>query len=610
MPAIAGKKMRRYNPRLHLPTEPAPMLEDIREKKTNRITYLLVIIAGIGMLFIGVPYFNHGGETNIATVNGQEVPLRAYQEQYRDIQQQQPDLSETDLKQRAVRSLVERTLFQQQALNSRYRLPDSALYRIIKEQFGNDENYQQWLKSRGISAETYQKSVRSDQSIASYYSALQAAGGENNPLYQHYLQSAAQERGYTLYTIPRAPIAAAINVDDSALQKHYEAHGERYATPETVDINYTIYDIADLPVSDEQIAKARAASERRGGRYLIIDDAKAASDAAAAIKDGRKTFADYWQDIQNKTLAGESGELALAAKGKGTSPELDEALFALAKPGDVSPLIDSEYGKILVELGNIETGNRSDEELRRLAASENETAYTEHANQAFDAAQNGKGLAAITGITGGQTQSLSAITADSDAAPWLHEPKIQAQLFGAQALPDNKVGEPVEIGPQRTLFFTVSKREKPQPRPFAGVRAQVETDYRNEQANTTLHERGDALKQALAESPEKAAALASEYQAKSETVAPANRYTTQNPLVLELFNQSARISSLDTPDGDLLVARLDSVRDGDPAQLPEPVRQTLTQAWQMQAISGDYKSMGDWLYRQAKISVNEEALQR
>ena len=53
------------------------MLEDIREKKTNRITYLLVIIAGIGMLFIGVPYFNHGGETNIATVNGQEVPLRS-----------------------------------------------------------------------------------------------------------------------------------------------------------------------------------------------------------------------------------------------------------------------------------------------------------------------------------------------------------------------------------------------------------------------------------------------------------------------------------------------------------------------------------------------------
>ena len=586
------------------------MLEDIREKKTNRITYLLVIIAGIGMLFIGVPYFNHGGETNIATVNGQEVPLRAYQEQYRDIQQQQPDLSETDLKQRAVRSLVERTLFQQQALNSRYRLPDSALYRIIKEQFGNDENYQQWLKSRGISAETYQKSVRSDQSIASYYSALQAAGGENNPLYQHYLQSAAQERGYTLYTIPRAPIAAAISVDDSALQKHYEAHGERYATPETVDINYTIYDIADLPVSDEQIAKARAASERRGGRYLIIDDAKAASDAAAAIKDGRKTFADYWQAVENKTLAGQTGELSPNAKGKGVSPEVDEALFALEKTGDTSPVINSEYGNILVELGTIDSGNRSDDELRRLAAAENETAYNDHANQAFDAAQSGKPLSTITQITGGKTETLSGITAASDNTDWLHNPALQEQLFGAKALADNKTGEPVEIAPQRTLFFTITHREKPQPRPFAEVRAQVETDYRNEQANTTLHERGEALKKALDEGADKAAALASEYQATTETVAPASRYDTNNPLVLELYNHSERLTTLDTPDGNLLVARLDSVADGDPAKLPDNVRQNLSQQWQMQQLTGTYANIGAWLYRQAKIKVNEDALQR
>ena len=586
------------------------MLEDIREKKTNRITYLLVIIAGIGMLFIGVPYFNHGGETNIATVNGQEVPLRAYQEQYRDIQQQQPDLSETDLKQRAVRSLVERTLFQQQALNSRYRLPDSALYRIIKEQFGNDENYQQWLKSRGISAETYQKSVRSDQSIASYYSALQAAGGENNPLYQHYLQSAAQERGYTLYTIPRAPIAAAISVDDSALQKHYEAHGERYATPETVDINYTIYDIADLPVSDEQIAKARSSSERRGGRYLIIDDAKAAADAAAAIKAGEKTFADYWQAVENKTLAGQTGELSPNAKGKGVSPEVDEALFALEKTGDTSPVINSEYGNILVELGAIDSGNRSDDELRRLAAAENETAYNDHANQAFDAAQSGKPLSTITQITGGKTETLSGITAASDNTDWLHNPALQEQLFGAKALADNKTGEPVEIAPQRTLFFTITHREKPQPRPFAEVRAQVETDYRNEQADATLHERGEALKKALGESADKAAALASEYQATTETVAPASRYDTNNPLVLELYNHSERLTTLDTPDGNLLVARLDSVADGDPATLPDNVRQNLSQQWQMQQLTGTYANIGAWLYRQAKIKVNEDALQR
>ena len=58
------------------------MLEDIREKKTNRVTYLLVVVAGIGMLFIGVPFFNHSGEINVATVNGQDIPQRLYSDTF------------------------------------------------------------------------------------------------------------------------------------------------------------------------------------------------------------------------------------------------------------------------------------------------------------------------------------------------------------------------------------------------------------------------------------------------------------------------------------------------------------------------------------------------
>ena len=142
------------------------------------------------------------------------------------------------------------------------------------------------------------------------------------------------------------------------------------------------------------------------------------------------------------------------------------------------------------------------------------------------------------------------------------------------------------------------------------MRAQVETDYRNEQADATLHERGEALKKALGESADKAAALASEYQATTETVAPASRYDTNNPLVLELYNHSERLTTLDTPDGNLLVARLDSVADGDPAKLPDSVRQNLSQQWQMQQLTGTYANIGAWLYRQAKIKVNEDALQR
>ena len=162
------------------------MLEDIREKKTNRITYALVIIAGIGMLFIGVPFFNQpGGErATVATVNGHSIPINAYNNVYREIQQQAPDLGEAETKARTLRRLITQNLFQQHALDSRYILPETALYRIIKSQFGDNTQYQQWLTQNHLSAETYQNSVRNEQTVAAYYRALLSDPGDNHPLLQ------------------------------------------------------------------------------------------------------------------------------------------------------------------------------------------------------------------------------------------------------------------------------------------------------------------------------------------------------------------------------------------------------------------------------------------
>ena len=588
------------------------MLEDIREKKTNRITYALVIIAGIGMLFIGVPFFNQpGGErATVATVNGHNIPISAYNNVYREIQQQAPDLGEAETKARTLRRLITQNLFQQHALDSRYILPETALYRIIKSQFGDNTQYQQWLTQNHLSAETYQNSVRNEQTVAAYYRALLSDPGDNHPLLQSYLQTLAQERGYTLYTLPRAPLAEAVSVSDDALHAYHDAHQDNYTTPEAVDIDYTLYDIADLGASDEQIAAARQASEKRSGRYIIFDDSKTAADAAAAIQAGEKTFADYWQAVTDKTTAGETGTLDPASKDKSVTPEIGEALFALAASGDTSPVIKSEYGDMLIELGNIEASTLSDDELRRLAAQQNLATYDSRANQAFDAAQNGQPLPAITGITGGNIASLKNITAASADAAWLQNPKVREQLFGEKPLAENKTADPVEIAPQQTVFFTVTRREKPQPRPFAEVKNDVARDYRNAEAEKGLQTRGEALQKALSENNrDEVEKLAREYGVETLTLEPTNRFS-DNPIVPALFENPARISTQKSANGDLIIARLDSVRDGDIKALPDNIRQGAAFTWQQQDMATTYNSYGDWLYRHAKIKVNEEMLQR
>ena len=586
------------------------MLEDIRDRKTNRITYALVIIAGIGMLFIGVPFFNQpGGEfATVATVNGHDIPLSAYNNVYRDVQQQFPDLPEAETKERTLRTLITQSLFRQHALDSRFVLPDTALYRIIKSQFGDNEQYRQWLAANRLSAEAYQNSVRQDQTVSAYYRALLSDPGENHPLLQHYLHTLAQERGYTLYTIPRAPLAEAVGVSDDALHAYYDAHSGDYMTPETVDIDYTIYDIADLGASAEQIAAARRDSEKRGGRYIIFDDGKDAAAAAAAISAGEKTFADYWQAVADKSTGGETGTLDPAAKDKSITPEIGAALFALGKSGDVSPVVKSEYGDMLIELGSIEANSQSDDELRRLAAQQNLDIYDSRANQAFDAAQNGQPLPAITGITGGTIASLKNISAASTDAAWLQNPQVRAQLFGARALTDNKTADPVEIAPQQTVFFVVTHREKPESRPFADVKNDVERDYRNAEAEKVLRTRGEALQKVLAANGDPAP-LVQEYGVEIQTITPANRFSN-NPIVPVLFEKPERITAHTSANGDLIIARLDSVRDGDAKTLPDNIRQTAAFAWQQQDMATTYNSYGDWLYRRAKIKVNDDMLQR
>ena len=292
------------------------------------------------------------------------------------------------------------------------------------------------------------------------------------------------------------------------------------------------------------------------------------------------------------------------------TPEIGEALFALAASGDTSPVIKSEYGDMLIELGNIEASTLSDDELRRLAAQQNLATYDSRANQAFDAAQNGQPLPAITGITGGNIASLKNITAASTDAAWLQNPKVREQLFGEKPLAENKTADPVEIAPQQTVFFTVTRREKPQPRPFAEVKNDVERDYRNAEAEKGLQTRGEALQKALSENNrDEVEKLAREYGVETLTLEPTNRFS-DNPIVPALFENPARISTQKSANGDLIIARLDSVRDGDIKALPDNIRQGAAFTWQQQDMATTYNSYGDWLYRHAKIKVNEEMLQR
>lgn len=210
--------------------------DEIRTKKNNRFTYILVIGAGIGMLFIGqTDYFHNSGQE--LSVNGQEVAYEQFQHQRNELQKQQPNLNNRALSQQTVALLVRQLSLQQHALASPYQLPDEELYKLISGRYGNKEEYQQALAAMRTNARSFENSVRNEEKVSSYYTVL-ASGSSKDPALEQFLQAFAQQRSYEALRLDMRQAMAQLNPSDEELQKFLSDNQQNYMRPEQVDLSY------------------------------------------------------------------------------------------------------------------------------------------------------------------------------------------------------------------------------------------------------------------------------------------------------------------------------------------------------------------------------------
>ena len=321
------------------------MSEEKTSKKVSIWAYILIGAAGLGILMFDIPNIGQSGSQTIAKIGDRDISLPELNNAVSRLQSQLPDLPPETLQRQALHHLTRQALLEQHALDSNFTYPDAELHNELKREFGNDEAYQTWLRQRNISAAAYQESLRRSGTIGLYYQTLAATAPKEDILFTALLDDLAQTHDYTAVRLPLAPAAQALPSDENAIKAWYDAHPDAFMTPEKVSVRYLILDRAKLAdasaISEEALAAKQRANERRAGQYLIFDERSAADSAAAAIAAGDKTFADLAADIRSGKIAGETGDLPLQQHGKGIDPVVDDALFALAENGDISPVLSS-----------------------------------------------------------------------------------------------------------------------------------------------------------------------------------------------------------------------------------------------------------------------------
>lgn len=582
--------------------------------------YIIIAAAGLGMTFLGIPLVHNSGANDVATVDGTKISQEQFRQAFANAQQQFASMPREQLQQMALTQLINHSLMQNHVEKSGYQVSDAVLFDAVKQQFGDDATYKAWLQRNGMTAKAYQALLQKSLATQNYYQYLQDNTIQSDANIETLITLLSEKRDMTVVTLPIASKEATINATPEAVKAYYDAHHDAYMTPETVSVQYVLLDATKLVPEDKvtaadmdaEKAKLRSATER-AGHYIIFDKESDAASAAKAIQEGSKTFADISKAVAAQTISGQAGDFDLHKEGDGVSQKADTALFALAKVGDVSPVITTSYGPMLVTLSQIQAEPLPDDAtLRKLTAQAlGEKAYSDISNAAYDKVENNGTLAEIAALAHGEVQTLNNITAQSKTPAWLSNEKVLPTLFGTQKIAVNQLATPVELAPNQSLFYRISAREAPKLQPFTAVADQVREDYRVAEAKAALRKDAQAISDALSKHAPIDALVAADNGKVQQIKALSRFQNTQdvpNAWLRPLFNQTDAIAIHEDIPDTVMVSKIDAITRAKDDHVPQEFIDSLKAQLASNAQLATSQSIADWLRKQAKIKVNQQLL--
>jgi peptidyl-prolyl cis-trans isomerase D len=249
------------------------------------------------------------------------------------------------------------------------------------------ERYRQLLSSQGMTPEMFEANVRTDLSNRQVLMGVMGSGFASNAAADTALNAYFEKRQIQIARFSTADYAAKLNPTDADLDAFYKANANLFQAPEQANIEYVLFDLetvkkgikvaeADLKTYFDQNAQRLSAKEERRASHILITSPKSVPDAdrqkakakatelAALVKKAPDTFADVARkNSQDPGSAPSGGDLDFFSRDAMVKPFSDAAF--VMKKGDISDLVESEFGYHIIKLTDIKTPKqRTYEEMK------------------------------------------------------------------------------------------------------------------------------------------------------------------------------------------------------------------------------------------------------
>jgi peptidyl-prolyl cis-trans isomerase D len=390
-------------------------------------------------------------------------------------------------------------LFQTDAQYAAFRNADGSVNRDL-------------LAAQGMSSEFFEQQLRQELAQRQVLRGIAGSAMPSAAAAAAALDAFLQRREVQLERFEAKDFLAKVAATDEQVQAYFQANTKLFQAPEEAQIEYVVFDLESvkkgIQVSEkdaqsyykENAARYTAAEERRASHILLkaepgqpaAERAKVKTQAEALLTELRRAptaFADLARkNSQDPGSAVRGGDLDFFGRGAMVKA-FEDAAFAM-KPGEISGLVESEFGFHIIQLAAVRGGEKQPFEQVRPAIEEEirlQLAKKRHA----------EGADQFNNLVYEQSDSLQpaidkfklekrTATIKRNPAPGaagaLGSQRLFDLLFAEESVRKKRNIEAVEVGPNQLVSARILTYNPQRTLPLDAVKVQVKDRLINELA--------------------------------------------------------------------------------------------------------------------------------
>ena len=514
------------------------MLTQIRERASGWLAWVIVTLITIPFALWGIQsYFDGPSEIPVATVNGEEIPLYAFQNELS--RQRRASASQQDgsslpkpespaMRSEVVESMIAARLMNQYVRDRNYLLSDEALKQRIETNsiFFRDggfdpDLYRDLLRSNGFTPQSYEATERQSAGIEQLSSSLTDSSFVTAAEVNRLLTLQAQTRKTDYVILPADRFEGEIEIDDAAAERQYQDNASAYEAPARIKVDYIELSVdnlaeggeppldAEISATYEQTSERYKQAEARKASHILFsvessvgeeerDEILATAEAVLAEARGGADFAELAKQHSGDPGSKEKGgDLGVVARGQMVKP-FEEAVFDMAEDEIRGP-VETRFGYHIIKLTALtEARQKPLAEVREEVAAE--TLRIQAENQFAELSEtfqnlvfeDPESLATAADELGLEIKQTDWFTENSGAGV-ADEAQVRRAAFSEDVLNDDLNSTVIELGFDHMVAVRKADYEAAHPKPLEEVRDEIKQRLKSRQSSRQTRELGEKL---------------------------------------------------------------------------------------------------------------------